>query len=177
MTYVPPSTRFIGFSELANLSENKTANLNAISQPFTMQDIADASGNFEAIDPFYNNPEIKSKMITQNGVFSGILNENGVSSPFFELNLDEFNSFIMQYSLFGNSPGSKTGNCVYTARSISDTTFADYGLGLPGNFDYSPGLGDRVNNIQPLVIYGPDSGIAVEIIYSIKLFRIPMFYD
>lgn len=44
MAVVPPSTRFIGFSDLANLTERKTDYLNAISQPFTMEEIANAAG-------------------------------------------------------------------------------------------------------------------------------------
>ena len=46
MTLVPQNTRFIGFSEIANLAERKTDYLNSISQPFTMQDITDSVGGF-----------------------------------------------------------------------------------------------------------------------------------
>jgi len=44
MANVPLDTRFIGFSDKANLAERKTANLNAISEPYTMQDIVDTAG-------------------------------------------------------------------------------------------------------------------------------------
>ena len=40
MPNVPLSTRFVGFAPETNLQERKSANINALSQPYTMQDIA-----------------------------------------------------------------------------------------------------------------------------------------
>lgn len=44
MANVPLDTRFVGFSDKANLTERKTDYLNSISQPYTMQDIANSAG-------------------------------------------------------------------------------------------------------------------------------------
>ncbi len=44
MANVPLTTRFIGISENVNLTERKSAVLNAETQPFTMQDIVDTAG-------------------------------------------------------------------------------------------------------------------------------------
>jgi hypothetical protein len=44
MSTVPSGTRFIGISENVNLTERKSATLNAETQPYTMQDIADTVG-------------------------------------------------------------------------------------------------------------------------------------
>jgi hypothetical protein len=44
MSNVPLSTRFVGFSPIANLDERKSEFLNSISQPFSMQDIAQSAG-------------------------------------------------------------------------------------------------------------------------------------
>jgi len=45
MPSVPLDTRFVGFAPSTNLQEKKSANINALSQPYTMQDIADSAGN------------------------------------------------------------------------------------------------------------------------------------
>lgn len=44
MSTVPSGTRFIGISENVNLAERKSAVLNAETQPYTIQDIADTVG-------------------------------------------------------------------------------------------------------------------------------------
>lgn len=44
MSTVPSGTRFIGISENVNLTERKSAVLNAETQPYTIQDIADTVG-------------------------------------------------------------------------------------------------------------------------------------
>ena len=49
MPTVPSDTRFIGFAQQVNLQENKSANINALSQPYTMADIA-ASANIPQFD-------------------------------------------------------------------------------------------------------------------------------
>jgi hypothetical protein len=48
MPNVPLSTRFVGFSTGTDLQERKSANINALSQPFTMQDIANTVGGASA---------------------------------------------------------------------------------------------------------------------------------
>lgn len=48
MPNVPLSTRFVGFAPETNLQERKSANINALSQPFTMQDIANTVGGASA---------------------------------------------------------------------------------------------------------------------------------
>ena len=48
MPNVPLSTRFVGFAPETNLQERKSANINALSQPFTMQDIASTVGGASA---------------------------------------------------------------------------------------------------------------------------------
>ena len=49
MPTVPSDTRFIGFAQQVNLQENKSANINALSQPYTMADIA-ASASIPQFD-------------------------------------------------------------------------------------------------------------------------------
>lgn len=44
MAIVPSTTRFVGFAPGANLQEKKSANINALSQPYTMADIAATAG-------------------------------------------------------------------------------------------------------------------------------------
>ncbi|MEY2869585.1 MAG: hypothetical protein RIR01_2082 [Bacteroidota bacterium] len=177
MTLVPANTRFIGFSELANLSENKTANLNAISQPFTMQDIADASGNYEVTDPFYENPNIKAKIITQNAAFTSSLDVDGNSQIFLELDINEYSSFIMQYSLFATDGNSKTGTYIFTSRTNSSFDVADFAIGVPSTYLYGFGIYGDDPNIKQFKIVGSGEGVQVEMLYSIKLFRLPLFYD
>ena len=43
MPNVPLSTRFVGFSQAADLQERKSANINALSQPVTMQDLVNTT--------------------------------------------------------------------------------------------------------------------------------------
>ena len=49
MAIVPSTTRFVGFAPGANLQERKSANINALSQPYTMADIASAPPQIEII--------------------------------------------------------------------------------------------------------------------------------
>lgn len=44
MAIVPSATRFVGFAPQTNLQERKSANINALSQPYTMADIAATAG-------------------------------------------------------------------------------------------------------------------------------------
>lgn len=79
MPNVPLSTRFVGFAPETNLQERKSANINALSQPFTMQDIASTVGGastptFEYTVTGGTIPEIQIDYI----IGSGTLN-NGVS--------------------------------------------------------------------------------------------------
>jgi len=43
MPNVPLSTRFVGFSQAADLQERKSANINALSQPVTMQELVNTT--------------------------------------------------------------------------------------------------------------------------------------
>jgi hypothetical protein len=49
MANVPAVTRFIGFSEIANLTERKTDFLNSISEPYTMADIAKSASTAKLV--------------------------------------------------------------------------------------------------------------------------------
>lgn len=177
MTLVPSNTRFIGFSQEANLAENKTANLNAISQPFTMQDIADASGNYEVTDPFYNDPSIKASFVTVNGAFSGVTDVDGYSAVFENFSTDQYTGCIVTASIFGFGG--------YASNGTLNVSFANGGSYIERLFanipSYDPGLGLQLSEISPsnygFIVAGPSEGIQFEIIYSIKFFRLPMFYD
>lgn len=80
MANVPLTTRFIGISESVDLTEKKSAVLNAETQPYTMQDIVDTVG------PGSSSLSFVAK-ITQSGTSNPVTtvyeNTAEFSSPYF----------------------------------------------------------------------------------------------
>jgi hypothetical protein len=181
MTLVPSNTRFIGFSQLANLDERKSEFLNSISQPFSMQDIAASSGNFETTDPYYNNPAIKVEIETSTHVWLG--NYDGVSTtPFLEIDLNDCSSFVMEFASFSFAGYTQAGT--YAFAYNAQAVFGQGSMNAPAagieNWTYveiSYIITDNIASFYMTNTIGEPSTAAIEVLYTLKKFKLPMRFD
>lgn len=173
MTLVPSNTRFIGFSELANLEERKSEFLNSISQPFSMQDIADSAGNFEVKDPYYNNPAIKAKIETYSAAWAGRF-VDGSTNTFLTIDLSKSSAFSLEYSIYSFNGVVTTGIYFFTSTpSSQDGAIYSSKIGF-SDFYFNYNRNSNIVNFS-LGTGNPDGD--VEIVYTIKKFTTPMFND
>lgn len=166
MTLVPQNTRFIGFSEIANLAERKTDYLNSISQPFTMQDITDSVGGFSKNGAIIN---------TVTDVFSTTFENNITVDPFYSIDTDLYNAAILEYTMFSEIY-TYTGSA-YFYKYKSENTFI---ITDPGSNSIEINQGEPVGSIIPIKLSGFYGDIPnntpVQIIYTFKLYRVPLYY-
>lgn len=174
MAVVPSSTRFIGFSELANLTERKTDYLNAISQPFSMEDISSSVGNFEAPDPYSTDPAVKMKITQATGVTAGALLE-GVPYPIYQFDYTVYNAATFDFSLVTNTGILTTGRV--DLGFINPTTFETwkyYNILPTGYIDlffyvYGDVIGLAAQTYDETLFNTP-----FECVYTGKLFATPL---
>jgi len=127
-------------------------------------------------DPYYNNPDVRAKIETFSGAFSGtFLNE--VSDPFLIIDLNKTSGCIIDYSFITLEDGdSETGT--YMITSSLGTALGT----TAGSVSINTGNGISVQNIQDgnLVKVFLSSGNNLftspfEILYTVKLFTLPMY--
>ena len=127
-------------------------------------------------DPYYNNPDIKAKIEVVSGAFSGTFLD-GVSEPFLIVDLNKSSGAIIDYSLIVlNDGGSETGTHMVTASSGTayGTTTANASINTGNNI----GLGNTQdgNLVKICVNTGNDLLTSpFEILYTVKLFTLPMY--
>lgn len=63
MATIPSNTRFIGISERADLTERKSASQNALTQPYTIEDLIDGT-DFTVLDIISTSAPSKSTLNT-----------------------------------------------------------------------------------------------------------------
>ena len=128
----------------------------------------------DVIDPYYNNPNIKAKITTVSGAWAGTFVEGSTTSPFFEIDLIQNSSVIIEYSILAFNGSTATGTFSYTAapdgsdNSNTQSAITGDGVAIAYNRD-----GNLVS--FSMITYGSDAD--VEIVYTVKLFTLPMYGD
>jgi len=95
MANIPVTTRFIGIADSVDLTERKSAQINAETEPYTMQDIIDSvpvsssgplGGIYAIIQNFNNNPTLSSTNLDQLGLISMTRFDTGIYQMNFPAN-------------------------------------------------------------------------------------------
>ena len=125
-------------------------------------------------DPYYNDPAIKAKIETFSGAFSGTYS-GGVTTPFLEIDLNQTSGGIIEYSTFSFDGSSITGTIWFTAVG---TDFSTTSRTVTAGNGYDFVDRSQVDNIVSFFMNNDNNGDdAVEILYTLKLFTLPMYND
>ena len=124
-------------------------------------------------DPHYNNPNIRAKIETFSGAFAGTFS-NSATSPFLTVDLNTSSGGIIEYSLISFDGSSRTGTMWFTAVNQQLSTNQRSSSGGNGD-DYIEAI--QENNLVNFIIGNNGSDVDVEILFTVKLFTLPMYTD
>lgn len=119
-------------------------------------------------DPYYNDPNVRAKIETFSGAWSG----TNDGTPFLTIDLDQVQGCIIDYSMYSFNGQGTTGTFQASGQIdggkyvSSNNVFAGEG---------SLGINQDGNLIQFYTDFG--GGADLEIVYTVKLFMLPMYND
>jgi hypothetical protein len=126
-------------------------------------------------DPYYNNPNIRAKIETFSGAFAGEY-VDGVTTPFLVIDLNKTSGGIIDYSMFSFNGNSITGTYWFTDNNSTFETRVRYAQAGEGYDRVSYSQDGRI--ISFFLDETPDTtNSSVEILYTVKLFTLPMYND
>lgn len=169
-------TRFIGFSQSANLLDKRSDVLDSISQPYTMQDIVDSiHADFSFPSSLVPGKSLICKTIT--GAYSGIIHENYQElNRFFEFDTSEFQCAIIEYAAATDKEAITCGT-FYASCDTSGRRGAGQEVAIQSSIiDQSIDI-VGVTYVHPKCyfhMYGNVAGASYEIIYTIRLYNLPI---
>jgi len=127
-------------------------------------------------DPYYNNPNLKTKIETFSGVWSGeYVNYDTSTTPFLTIDLTQTSSLIMEFSSYSFNGEAATG--IFYISSRGTTVYQGQTLVSFGNAT-QPIQFNQDGNLVNFYLYSQDYETgAVEIAYTVKAFTLPMYND
>ena len=121
-------------------------------------------------DPFYGNPNVKAKIETFSGAWSG----TNDGTPFLTVDLNQIQGLTIEYSMYSFNGQGCTGT-LWVSGQRDGGKFVYYNQDSYAGFNPNINYNQNDNLIGIYADFG--GGQTFEIVYTVKLFTLPMYND